>query len=139
MAKIIEGNLILEKDEIIEEDLIVKGSIFGKCGGKFDLIVKGNLNCEDLNCRDLDCRDLNCWNLDCRDLNCWNLNCRDLDCLDLSCCDLKARNISYYAVCFAYKNIECETIKGRRENCKHFVLDGKIIINGKEQKQEEKE
>ena len=114
MIKIIEGNLILEKDEVIKEDLIVKGSIFGKGGGRFDLIVKGNLNCLDLDCGDLDCRDLNCL-------------------------DLKARNINYYAVCFAYNNIECETIKGRRENCKHFVLDGKIIINGKEQKQEEKE
>ena len=117
MTKIIEGNLILEKDKVIEEDLIVKGDIFGKGGRRFNLIIKGNLNCRDLKCRDLKCRDLNCWNLNCR---------------NLSCCDLKARNISYYAVCFAYKNIECETIKGRRKNCKHFVLDGKIIINGKE-------
>ena len=35
---------------------------------------------------------------------------------------------NYYAVCVAYNNIECKSIKGRRKNSKHFVLDGKLEV-----------
>jgi hypothetical protein len=115
MTKIIKGDLLMKENMIFTESLIVEGNIFGKNGGRFNLFVKGDLNCLDLNCWDLTCRDLNCWNLTSRDLNCKG-------------------NINYYAVCFAYRNIKCKSIKGRRENCKHFVLDGGIIINGVKQK-----
>jgi hypothetical protein len=106
--KIIKGNLIMKEDMTFEEDLKVKGNIFGKDGIRFNLIIKGDLNCLDLNCENLNCLDLNCGNLNCLDLNCGNC--------------------SYYAVAFAYYNIKCKSIKGRRENSKHFVLDGKIEI-----------
>jgi hypothetical protein len=88
--KTIKGNLILKKDTTFNEDLRVEGSILGKDGAKYSLIVRGNINA-------------------------WNINAWD---------------ISYYAVCFAYKNITCKSIKGRRDNCKHFVLDEKIEITG---------
>ena len=39
-----------------------------------------------------------------------------------------AGNIKYYAVCFAYKGITCKSIRGKRENSKHFCLDDEIII-----------
>lgn len=84
MTKIIEGNWIMEKDEIINEDLIVKGNILGKDGIRYNLKVAGDIN---------------------------------------------ARNIKYWAVCFAYKNIKCKSIKGKRDNHKEpFVLDGTIEI-----------
>ena len=44
--------------------------------------------------------------------------------------DINAENIKYLAVCFAYKNITCKSIKGKFENSKHFVLDGKMEIGG---------
>ena len=44
--------------------------------------------------------------------------------------NINARNISYYAVCVAYKNIKCKSIKGKRGNHKHFVLDGKLEVLG---------
>ena len=50
----------------------------------------------------------------------------DVDAWDVNAWDVNAGNISYYAVCFAYHNIKCKSIKGRRDNSKHFVLDGKI-------------
>lgn len=37
MTKIIEGDLILESDFKIEEDLIVKGNIYGKDGKRWDI------------------------------------------------------------------------------------------------------
>ena len=42
--------------------------------------------------------------------------------------DIDANNINYYAVCFAYNNLSCKSIKGRKKNCKHFCLDVDIKI-----------
>jgi hypothetical protein len=143
----------MEKDEIIEDDLTVDGSIIGKDGKRFSLVVNGDLKCHNLDCRDLDCHNLNCWDLDCHNLNCYDLNCWDLNCWDLNCCnlncwdldchdlnchDLDCLDLSFYAVCFAYKNIVCQSISSRRENSRYFVLDGKIFIDGKEVKADQK-
>jgi hypothetical protein len=127
--KTIQGNWIMEKDEIIEDDLTVDGSIIGKDGKRFSLVVNG-----DLKCWDLDCFNLKCWDLDCHNLNCHNLDCRELVCYNLDCWDLVCFNLSFYAVCFAYNNIFCKSISGRRENGRYFVLDGNIVIDGKEVK-----
>ena len=58
-----------------------------------------------------------------RNINAWNIN---------------AGEISYQAVCFAYQNITCNNIKGRRDNSKHFCLDGEITIKSKEDEEVEK-
>ena len=52
----------------------------------------------------------------------------DITASDINAFDIKARDISYGAVCFAYNNIKCRSIKGRRKNAKHFVLDGKLEV-----------
>lgn len=44
--------------------------------------------------------------------------------------NIDALNIDYYAFCIAYGSISCESISGRRENAKHFCLDGEITIKG---------
>ena len=56
--KIIKGNLIMKEDMTFDEDLKVEGSIFGENGNRYNLAVKGDLNCLDLDCRDLNCLDL---------------------------------------------------------------------------------
>ena len=43
-------------------------------------------------------------------------------------CNISAWDITYFAVCDVHSNILCKSIKGRRENSKHFCLDGKITI-----------
>ena len=50
---------------------------------------------------------------------------------DIDAWDINARDINYYAVCFAYEDIVCNDIKGRRKHSKHFVLDGKITTREK--------
>lgn len=55
-------------------------------------------------------------------INAWNINAYDIDAYD----------IDYFAVCFAYGNIKCKSIKGRRKNHKHFVLDGKLEVEEKQ-------
>ena len=67
--------------------------------------------------------DINAWNITARDINAWNITARNIIAKNIT-----AWNISYYAVAFAYGNIKCKKIEGRRENSKHFVLDGKIEI-----------
>ena len=55
----------------------------------------------------------------------WNIYGRNINALNIN-----ANNINYYAVCYAYENIKCKSIKGRKYNSKHFVLDGHIYIDG---------
>ena len=72
-------------------------------------------------------------NINARNIKAWDINARDINAVDINARDIKAGDInavdiSYYAVCFAYNNIVCKKIKGRRENAKHFCLDGKITL-----------
>lgn len=93
----------------------------------FDLDIKANIDACDINARDI-----NAWNIESCDINAININAYDITADDINAYDIKANNIIYFAVCFAYKNIKCKSIKGRRENAEHFVLDGKIEIAGEE-------
>lgn len=70
---------------------------------------------------------INAWNINARNINAWNINAWDINARDIN-----ARDINYYAVCFAYQNIKCQSIKGRREGARHFCLDGEIIIKEEE-------
>ena len=109
--KTIKGNLILEKDTVFDEGIAVEGNILGKDGMKFNLTVKGNIKA---------------W-----DINAWDIKAGNIDAGDINAWDIKARDINYHAVCFAYNNITCKSIKGIRENSRHFCLDGKITIKKK--------
>ena len=71
-------------------------------------IKAGNIKAGDIRAGDIHAGDINAGNINAWDINAWDIN--------------------YYAVAFAYKNIKCKKIQGRRENSKHFVLDGKIQI-----------
>lgn len=72
-----------------------------------------NINVNDIKANDIKANDINANDITARDINSWNIN---------------ARNIDYHAVCFAYNNIRCKSIEGRKENAKHFVLDGTLEI-----------
>ena len=124
MTITINGNLTLTEDTVFDEDLTVEGNIFCE-GGRFDLTVKGNINCLDIDCHNIDCFDI-----DCSDINCSDINCHNIDCSDIDCHNIDGHDINYYAICFAYNNIKCKSIVGRRQNARHFVLDGKIEIIG---------
>jgi hypothetical protein len=88
----------------------------------FDLEVSANIDACNINARDINVGDINAW----------DINARDINVGDIRADDIRARNISYYAVCFAYKNIKCKSIKGRKDNAKHFVFDGTIEVEENE-------
>ncbi len=113
----------------------------------FDLEINGNIKARDIKAQDIKAWDINARNIKARDIKAEDINARDINALDINARDIKARDINaldinawdinayditYYAVCFAYQNIECSSIKGRRVNAKHFVLDGEIKIIEKE-------
>ena len=126
--KVFEGDLVLKEDTVFDVGIEVKGSIF--CSGS--LIVKGNIKALDINAGNIDAGNINAGNIDAEDIKAWdinagNINAWNINAWDIKAWDIKAGDISYFAVCFAYKNINCKSIEGRRKNSKHFVLDGKLI------------
>jgi len=88
-------------------------------------IDAGDINAGDINAGDINAGDINAWNINAGDINAWNINAGDINAWDIS-----AEDINYYGVCFAYQNIVCTSIRGCRDNSKHFCLDGEIKIKG---------
>ena len=97
-----------------------------------------NINASDIRARDIDVFNITAYLITALNINASDIRARDIDALNINASDINSWNInagdiSYYAVCFAYNNILCTSIKGRRANAKYFVLDGKITIKPKEE------
>lgn len=69
--------------------------------------------------------------IDAYNINAWNIKAYDINACDIKARNIKANNISYYAVCVASESIKCKSIKGRRKNHKHLVLDGVLKVKDK--------
>lgn len=118
----------------------------------FDLNIKSNIYAQQLEARNINACNINAWNVNAQDIracdiNARNINARDINARNIRASRIRARdinandinslsivadNINYWAVCYAYENIKCRSIKGNRKNSKHFVLDGKIEIAGED-------
>ena len=114
----------------------------------FDLNVEANIDADNIEALDINAWNINACNINADNINVNNINAIDLDAWNInannikagdiitgniSACNIEAGNISannilYGAVCFAYDSIKCKSIKGRRKNSKHFVLDGELIV-----------
>lgn len=99
----------------------------------FDLDIDANIDAWCIDALNVSAANIKAYDIDTRDLHALNIDAWDIYAWDIEACNIaaeniKARNISYFAVCFAYDNIKCKSIKGSRENSKHFVLDGKLEI-----------
>lgn len=82
-------------------------------GFNFNLNIEANINAWDINALDINAHSITACDINANDIKAWNINANEID---------------YYSVCFAYKNIKCKSIKGVRENHKHFVLDGVLEV-----------
>ena len=67
-------------------------------------------------------------NIDAKTINAFDIRACNIKACNIDACDIKANDISYYAICVAYKDIRCKSIKGIRENAKHFVLNGVLEV-----------
>ena len=88
-----------------------------------DVDVEANIAAHNIKARNIVAYDIRAWNIISNNIKAF---------LNISAQNINANNIDYFSVCFAYKNIECNSIKGRYKNSKHFVFDGKLIIKGDE-------
>ena len=103
------------------------------CDIKANNIEAWNITVSDITALDIDAWDIRANNINARDIKAFdiraaaNINAHDIKAFDIKVGkNINANKISYYAVCFAYNDITCRSIKGRRKNAKHFVLDGKL-------------
>ena len=88
----------------------------------FNVNVEAHINAHNINAENINAYDIKAWHI-----TAGNINANDIKALNIY-----ANNITYYAVCVANNDIECNSIKGRHTNAKHFVLDGELIIKGEE-------
>ena len=91
----------------------------------FNLNIKSNIYAWNIYARNI-----NALNIYAKDVYACRLDVNDIKVHDINAQRINANNISYYAVCYAYENIKCKSIKGRKNNAKHFVLDGHVYIDG---------
>ena len=85
--------------------------------------IQANIDAKNIDAYNIDALNIDACNIDASDIKAMNI-----EAWDINAWNIEAQDISYYAVCFAYNNIKCKSIKGRRNNSKHFVLDGKLEV-----------
>ena len=86
-----------------------------------------NINAHNIDACDITANDIDAWNIEAGDIYTWNISA-----CDIKASDIRANDINYSAVCYARYNIECNSIKGKFTNSKHFVLEGKLVVRGEE-------
>ena len=102
----------------------------------FDLKIKSNIDAcgidaYNIKANNIKATNINACNIYCYNINAWDIKAYDINADNISACNINAWDISYFAICFAYENITCKSIKGRRKNHKHFVLDGVLEVEDK--------
>ena len=110
--------------EFIEEGKLINIEI------TFDLTIDENILARDINAEDINAEDINAGNINAGNINAGNITAGDIDAWNIAAWSMDASVISFHAVCFAYKNIVCKSIKSRRNNTRYFSLDGEVIIYG---------
>jgi len=114
-------------NDTIDKVLKIDGDV------KFDMpgvYVKGNISARNINAGHINAENISARNINARNINAWHIDAGDIYAWNIDAWNINAEDIKYYAVCFAYQNIVCTSIQGRRDNTKHFCLDGEIKIKG---------
>ena len=115
----------------------IEDSLFLNVEFTSNIDVMSNINACDINAGyikawDIKARDINAGYINACDIKARDIKAGDINAGDIKARDIKAGDINYYAICFAYNSIYCNSIYGERENSKHFVLDGELRIRKEE-------
>ena len=107
---------------------------------RFNLDVNAHIKALNIKALNIKARDIIAWNIkawviEARNIISWDIKAGEIDAGDIHADNIiadkiNAKDITYFAVCYAHDRFTCTSIKGRRKNHKHFVLDGKITIKG---------
>ena len=137
-ALIHNGVLAIDDDlEIAFDGFCIDADI--ECKNIYSENPRRNILAKNIKCQNIDAGHVKTMDINVRgDINVCDLIARNVDVNNLTtlniCADtIKANHINYYAVCFAYQDINCTSIQGEHPNARHFCLDGEITIRGEEQ------
>jgi len=141
-----DGVLAIKGDVKFECSISINASIVATAGiiDALDItawnITAMGITALDIYALNIDAGNITAGNIDAWDIYAWGITAMDIDARNIDAGDINAENIdawdiSYYAVCFAYNNIKCVSIKSKRRNARHFCLDGEITIKKEEPKE----
>lgn len=128
-----EKNLFYIEDDIkINFDLICYWNITALDISALNIDAV-NINARNITAKNIDIGNIDAWDIKAKDISARNIiakniDAEDIDAWNIDAWNIKALDISFHAVCFAYNDIICKSIKGRRENNTYFALDGNVII-----------
>ena len=121
--KTIKGNLILTKDTVFDESIVVEGAILDK-DGICDLKVRGDIKCLGIYCRNIDCINIDCHNIDCYNIDCHNIVCHNIVCYNIDCHNIVCYNIVCYNI--DCHNIDCYNIDCHNIDC--YDINASFIL-----------
>ena len=141
--KIYKTQRQVEKD-IKDGILAIEGDVKFECSISIDasiVVIGGDITAGNICAHDITAKNIIACNItaggdiDAGDINVRNVTAFDVTAGNIIAGNIDARDILYYAVCFAYQDIKCVSINGKRENARHFCLDGEITIKKEEPKE----
>ena len=87
-----------------------------------------DIEANDIFATDINANDIGANDIDCNHICANDIIANDIDAKDISSHSIEANNIEYFAICYAYQDIVCNSIRGYIDNSKHFSLKGKVVI-----------
>ena len=87
-----------------------------------------NIKANNIYANNINANHIKAHNIYALDIKVKNIIANDISAGDINAWNIDANDISYWAVCFAYNSIKCNSITSKRENHKHFVLDGELVV-----------
>ena len=100
----------------------------------FDLNVKANINAWNIYAKNINAYNIHAKTIKADDIvanddiKAWDIYAKNIKANNIEAWNIYADDISYWVVGFAIHDIKCKSIKGRKHNAKHFVLDGKLEV-----------
>ena len=143
-----QESIQIKFDLKIESDLIVKGDINANDIVARDIdardinardITAGNIDAYDINAGKIDACDINAndivaLNISTWDITAWSINANDIVALNIAALNIDALNIKYYAYVVAYRSFKCISATAMRKNGIALCLDQPIYYKDKENK-----
>ena len=133
-----EFNSLEEIEEYYDAD--INAYVFKENGEYIDLVIFNfdlsvdanievyNIKANNIYANNINANHIKAHNIYALDIKVKNIIANDIAAGDINAWNIDACDISYWAVCFAYNSIKCKSITSKRENHKHFVLDGELEV-----------
>ena len=91
-------------------------------------IISYSITTNDINAADIITNNIYANNINTWDIKAYDIIANDIKARDITASNIDAHNIDYFAVCYAYNDIKCNSIEGMNKNSKHFTLYGKLEV-----------